>query len=216
MTIYFLTGLGADKRAFSKIKLPDVYSIKHVEWITPLKNETLSEYAKRLLPQIDTSLPFILVGLSMGGMLAVEIARLTNPKLVILISSIKGSDELPWYYKLVGIFKLHKLLPATAIKTPKAAGFYFIGTRDRESRKIITQMSNSANPVFVKWAVNAIVNWKSKEHPKNVFHIHGTDDHILPIRFTKPDVRLEGGGHMLVYTMANQVSGLIQNKLENI
>ena len=67
MNVYFISGLGADKRVFSKLQLDDQFSVNYIEWIAPLKKETLQHYASRLVTQIDTTKPFQLVGLSFGG-----------------------------------------------------------------------------------------------------------------------------------------------------
>jgi pimeloyl-ACP methyl ester carboxylesterase len=72
MNIYLISGLGADKRVFSKLGFSTNHVIKHIEWIKPNSNEDLSSYARRLARQIDESKPFFLVGVSFGGMIAVE------------------------------------------------------------------------------------------------------------------------------------------------
>jgi len=66
MNAYFISGLGADKRIFSKLKLSEKINIIHVDWINPDRNETLEAYSKRLSRIIDTSQPFALVGVSFG------------------------------------------------------------------------------------------------------------------------------------------------------
>jgi pimeloyl-ACP methyl ester carboxylesterase len=41
-------------------------------------------------------------------------------------------------------------------------------------------------------------------------HIHGTRDPLLPIRLTNPDIRIEGGGHTLAITHAEQINGMLE------
>ena len=48
MVLYFLSGLGADKRIFQKLNLPDQYTIVHIDWIKPVPNESIAAYAQRL------------------------------------------------------------------------------------------------------------------------------------------------------------------------
>ena len=67
MNVYFISGLGADRRAFEKINLPERFSIHHLDWIQHNQGESLNDYAKRLAATIDTTQPFAIVGLSMGG-----------------------------------------------------------------------------------------------------------------------------------------------------
>jgi len=62
MNVYFISGLGADKRIFSKIRLNDKFKIIHLDWISFEKKETLKSYAERLCKSIDKSEPFSIVG----------------------------------------------------------------------------------------------------------------------------------------------------------
>jgi pimeloyl-ACP methyl ester carboxylesterase len=107
---YFISGLGADKKAFQRIKLPTGYEPVYLDWIIPEKNESLTDYARRFSSLIDDD-SFILIGLSFGGMLACELARWRTPAKTIIISSISTSDELPWYFKRAGTIGLHKYVP---------------------------------------------------------------------------------------------------------
>jgi pimeloyl-ACP methyl ester carboxylesterase len=214
-TLYFISGLGADKRVFQKLKLPPEYPVKYLEWITPLPEESLEAYAKRLAEGIDPSTPFILIGLSMGGMISMEIAKLFHPELVILISSIKGDQDLPWYFRMAGAFQLDKFIPGAALHSPSALSF-FVGTHDSEGQKLIDDMARDADPVFVKWSMRAILDWKNNIIPNPIYHIHGSADKVLPVHFTTPDVIIDGGEHLMVYTLADQVSELICKRLEEV
>ena len=94
-----LSGLGADKRVFDFLDLSD-YSIYHITWIIPLPRESMAEYAFRLLPQITSDNP-VLIGVSFGGMIALEIAKLISVEKVILISSATSPNAIPSYFKLI-------------------------------------------------------------------------------------------------------------------
>ena len=108
MKAYFISGLGADRTVFRNIHLPSTFEPVHLNWIEPQKNESLPSYAFRLAEKIDPSKPFILIGLSFGGMLAVEISRIYKPKQLILISSIRSAQDLPLLYKWAGRLRLRE------------------------------------------------------------------------------------------------------------
>jgi pimeloyl-ACP methyl ester carboxylesterase len=116
MNIYFIPGLGADKKIFRSIRVPQGSKAVYVEWIKPLKNETLQSYSYRLVEQIDTSQPFLVVGLSFGGMLATEIVNRYPAGRMIILSSVASSSDLPFYYRLAGKMKMHKLVPVSLMK----------------------------------------------------------------------------------------------------
>jgi pimeloyl-ACP methyl ester carboxylesterase len=84
--IYLIPGLGADGRMYMpQLRVLDNAIV--LEHRKPLKGETLSAYSRRLAGQVDTAAPFILVGTSLGGMIAVEMSRIIQPDKVILIAA---------------------------------------------------------------------------------------------------------------------------------
>jgi predicted esterase YcpF (UPF0227 family) len=88
--IYILSGLGADKRIFNKIDFKN-NQIHYINWLIPAQNETLESYIQKLIQQIEDPKP-ILVGLSFGGMMAIEISKYIETRKIILISSAKNTS----------------------------------------------------------------------------------------------------------------------------
>jgi len=109
--VYLLSGLGADKRVFDYLKLDDVELI-HIEWVPPEMSESIEAYVKRICKQILTDKP-ILIGVSFGGIIATEIAKLIDCKKIILISSAATKDDIPLLYRVAGQLRIHKLIPTS-------------------------------------------------------------------------------------------------------
>ncbi len=107
--IFLISGLGADKRVFDFLDLSR-YKTNHIEWIDPHSGESIELYAKRLAVQIGKEKP-ILIGVSFGGMIAIEIGKQMETEQIIIISSAKTKSGLPSSY-LVRKLKLHTLIPA--------------------------------------------------------------------------------------------------------
>ena len=212
MKAYFISGLGADKKAFQKIKLPAGYEPVFLDWIPPQKNESLCDYARRFSSLIKNDDAFILIGLSFGGMLASEIARLRRPMKTIIISSLASSNELPWYFKSAGKVGLHKAVP---IKFLKAGSILknFMGVRSREDKAIIYNYARSANPDLVRWSLGAIVNWNQPDRLPGIIHLHGSNDRMLPIRYTHPDYIVKGGSHLMIFNKADEVNRILNEVL---
>jgi pimeloyl-ACP methyl ester carboxylesterase len=216
--VYFISGLGADRRLFVKLELPKRYKINHIDWVPPLGNETMAAYASRLIQQIDTSQPFHLVGLSFGGMIAAELARLVNPVQTILISAASTAKEIPWYYKTAGVLRLPHFIPAAllkaaAVRATNPVAYWFFGAHTREEKGILKEVLQDMDNHFLKWALTAITGWNTTERPGNLFQIHGTADKVLPIRFTTPDYILKAGEHLMVFSHSSTVSRIITEKL---
>lgn len=206
--IYFISGLGADKRVFKKLTLPANYELIYLDWIKPLPNESLESYAYRLSEAIDTSTPFYLVGLSFGGMLSTEIAKKLNPVHTYIISSISTYTQLPWYYRIAGTLKLHQILSVGLAKRTSAIMYRLFGLKTQSEKQLLDEIVADTDPVFLKWALGCILGWRNVVRP-DITHIHGTSDKILPIKYTQPDVVVSGGGHLMVYTHAGEISKLL-------
>jgi len=216
MNAYFISGLGADKRIFSKLKLNKKINIIHVDWITPNKNESLVLYAERLSKVIDQSQPFALVGVSFGGMIAVEIAKILKPVTTIIISSTMLSAQLPALYRFAGKLGLLKLIPAKLLKSSnKLTQNYYFGTHSSNEKILLSKIIKDTDPYFLKWAIGSILSWKNETRPERIYHIHGTNDKILYTKDARPDFMIENGTHFMVYQNAGEISGIIDQIVLN-
>jgi esterase/lipase len=206
---YFISGLGADKRAFYKIQLPVNYDAVYLDWIKPLPDEGFSNYAKRFSELINTGEDFILIGLSFGGMLACEIAKLITPKKLIIISSLSCYKELPWYFRLAGKTRLHKIISPGVYKQATLLN-RFMGAGNREMKAIVYNYVKNTDPEFIRWSLNIIVNWSHVDRPPNLIHLHGSNDHLLPCKYVKADYVIEKGGHLMVMNKAEEINKILQ------
>lgn len=209
MNVYFISGLGADRQAFERIKLPERFSLYYLDWIKNKKRETLNEYAKRLAASIDTSQPFALVGLSMGGMIASAMSQFLSPVKTILISSVGCADEFPPLFKLARFTQVYRFVPTFLFNQPNLLAYWLFGAKTKNERRIMAYIISTSDAAFVKWSIGAILRWQLRGRPKNLYHIHGDKDKILPINYTKPDVVVKGGSHFMVWTKGAEVSRLL-------
>lgn len=221
MKIYFISGLGADSHVFKNIVLPAGYEVVYLDWIPNKINESLSDYSYRLSQNITPGEPFMLVGLSMGGMIAAEITnqyKMRNengPVMTILISSIATHLHLPFYFKIARFTRLHKLMPLRFLKSATMLNRFFSVT-SKEDKAIFYQIVKDGDPVFIKWAMGAILHWKNKIVPEQLIHIHGSKDRILPLRFTKPTHIINKGKHFMVMERAGEINAILAATLGSL
>ena len=150
MNVYFISGLAGDSRVFKHIRLPEGFEIVHLHWIPPQKNESLRSYSLRLASKINADEPFALVGLSMGGMIATEIARQHACNCTILLSSVPTHQQLPGYFKMAYRLGLHKLVPIALLKS--ASIYKRVLAPDTDADKLILkQVIRESDPAFIKW-----------------------------------------------------------------
>ncbi len=202
--IYVISGLGADERVFQNV---DFGRLKptFIQWIEPRDNETIQEYASRLSEQIDTSKPIIL-GVSFGGMIAVEIAKQIDYQQVILISSAKTKNEIPFVYRILGRLKLHKIIPIKLFKRANILTYWFFGMNSKVEKEMLKSILHDTDSTFLKWAMDAIILWKNEIIIDKLIHFHGDNDKILPIKnIKKVDFVIPNGGHLMVFNRADEI-----------
>lgn len=216
MTIYFLSGLGADSRAFQYLTFPTGTKVIYIDWIKPNENEALHSYAERISKKIDTTEPFVLTGLSFGGMLATEVIKFVQPQKTFLISSVARRQELPSLYKLAGLLRLHKMLPSKEINKSSALMYWLFGITEAADKLLLNDILSATDVLFSKWAIHEIVNWKRTSSPQNIIRIHGDKDRVLPIINFKPDYLIKDGGHFMVVNKAKEISDILNREINSI
>jgi pimeloyl-ACP methyl ester carboxylesterase len=208
--IYLISGLGADKRVFGFVDLSG-FKINHVDWIDPVDNESIERYAKRLVEKFKFNRP-ILIGVSFGGMVAVEIAKQIETEKIILISSAKTKFDIPLYFRILGQLRLNKIMPASAFKKVDSLTYWFFGTKTTKEKELLRTIIEETDARFLRWAIDKIINWKNTALLTNLIHIHGNADKILPRRTV--DYEIQNGGHLMIINRGNEVGELIRKILE--
>ncbi len=179
-------------------------------------DETLQNYAQRLAKTIDTSTPFILVGVSLGGMLAQELALLLKPVAVIIIASCNNYKSISFPWQLIGKF-IHRM-PNIVIKIILNSVGYLankINYRKFPNQKNYAKMLKEISPYLVRWQCGAATKWQlSKNLTMPVLHIHGARDLLMPIKKVQPHNIIANGGHLINITHARRVNGFIAKMLQ--
>jgi pimeloyl-ACP methyl ester carboxylesterase len=209
-TIYFLPGQGSDHRIFDSLKFDQKYKLKYIDYGTPKKYDNMESFAKSIAAQIDTTEKFILIGVSLGGMISVELNEILSPEKVILISSAKTKYELPARYRFQKYFPFYRIIPGRLLLAG-AKILQPIVEPDRKTNKIVFKsMLGTKKPKYIKRTVNMIINWNKKNVSKNnLVHIHGTNDHTIPFKNIKANFTVNNGSHMMVLTMFEELQKIL-------
>ena len=73
--VYFISGLGADERVFDFQK-PENFNLNFIRYIKPSKDDDIQSYVKKLSAQIKHKKEIVLIGLSFGGLIAIELSKI--------------------------------------------------------------------------------------------------------------------------------------------
>lgn len=210
-TIYCISGLGADERVFQHIAVPG-YVLQPLAWKKPLRGETIGAYAQRMAADIIEPNP-ILLGLSFGGMMSIEIAKLIPVQKVVLVSSIKSANELPQWMRMVGKMGLDRVVPLRSFKLLEPIQNRKLGVTNEAERRMAIEYRRNADRGYINWAVNQVLNWKNDWQPATLYHIHGTKDRMFPIKKVKATYVVEGGGHLMIMNKAAEINGYLRTVL---
>lgn len=208
--IYFMPGLAARPAIFKNLALDATkYSFHYLEWVKPLSiEETIENYAHRLSLNIKEK-NTVLIGVSFGGIMMQELAKFVAPKKVIIISSIKSSNEFPKKFKLAKFTKVYKIFPINLLQNFEDYSSFFLGERLKKKVALYKKQLPVRNNIYLKWAISNSIEWVQIKPPENITHIHGTKDIVFPIKNIKNSIEIKDGTHVMILTKAKKISKII-------
>jgi pimeloyl-ACP methyl ester carboxylesterase len=196
--VYFMPGMAASSTIFERIQLPDdIFEMHLLEWVSPIKNETLENYAKRMSANIKHE-NVVLIGVSFGGILVQEMKQFLNLRKVIIISSVKSNDELPRKMKLAKITKAYKLIPTTLLLNVEYLAKYAFGSYVKQRLKLYEKFLSVRDKEYLDWSIEQIINWNRVEIDTDVVHIHGDIDEVFPMKYLKNCIIVKDGTHIMI------------------
>lgn len=206
---YLIPGLGADRRLFRGLEEAGM-EFEVLEFIDPKPQESLAEYGARMAQRIDPNEPFLLGGVSLGGMISMEVAKHVQPEKLILISSVKTSREFPFYFRAFRYLPVQRAIPANWLRLLAPRNPFKM---EAYKRKILLDMRREMDPRFIKWAINAAVQWRNAEVPDQIIHLHGTRDLMFPGILLGKRTKLPRGSHVMVLNRAEEVRDALHQAL---
>ncbi len=210
--IYCISGLGANQRVFTKLSLPNTELIC-LTWPPYDHGDNLKSYARKILPQIKDENP-VIIGVSFGGMLGIEIAKIRKVKRLFIISSAKTKHELPRFGKFMTTLVTSELIPAFLYKMRNSFVYEMFGAHTREEKDLLKTILKESDDKMMRWALKAITEWDNETVPVAcTTHIHGNADRIIPPEAVLPDYWIDNGGHIMVYNKADEISSIINKDL---
>jgi hypothetical protein len=168
-----------------------------LSWQLPLDNESFKDYAARMLMHVKHD-NFALVGVSFGGVLVQEMAKQRKPKNLIIISSIKSSEELPPHMKFASKTGAYKVLPLGLLNYMHHIEKLPVGNFIKKRIQLYQQYLSVNEKKYLEWAIENMVCWHQPKAIPELIHIHGTADQVFPVKLIKDFIPLEGGTHIMI------------------
>ena len=158
---------------------------------------------------------FVLIGISFGGVIAQEIAKIRVVEKVIIISSIKSKHELPRRLRLVKFLKIYQLSPVIGKLNFEKLQFSGVGKLLKRKLYLYQKYMSVKDKLYLLWATKNMLCWDQSMADSNLVHIHGTNDQVFPKKYLQNIISIEGGTHTMILTKANTISNLINSILLN-
>lgn len=208
--LVLIPGMGADERLFEPQRQAGL-QFEVPTLLMPRPAERLANYAARIRDTINLAGPCVIGGVSFGGMLAIEMARMCDARAVILIASCRNRLGVPSHYRLAEW--ISRVVPDRLLQRRAVISGRLLATLENindHQRDLVEQMSRDVAVPQLRRIGRMILNWRAPAKlPCPVFHIHGDADQIIPIKRVQPDEIVYGGGHLINLTHADQVNAFI-------
>lgn len=196
--VYFMPGMAASSSIFEYIKLPeDQFIVHRLDWFPPKPEESLEDYAKRMILKIEHE-NSVLLGVSFGGLLVQEMSKLLKVKKLIIVSSVKTKHELPRRMKIAKRTKAYKLLPTQFISNVEILAKYVFGETATKRVALYKKYLSMSDKHYLDWAIEQMINWDQSTTNHDIVHIHGEKDAVFPIRNIKECIKIPNGTHIMI------------------
>ena len=196
--VYLMPGMAANSSIFEHIHLPkDQFKIHLLDWILPVKNESLEAYAKRMSEFIKHD-NVVLLGVSFGGILVQEMNSFLKLRKLIIVSSVKTKYELPRRLKAARKTRAYQLIPTRIFSNVDALAKYAFGKTITKRIELYRKYLSMNNKLYLNWAIREMVCWDQSQYDTQLIHIHGEKDAIFPIKNIKQCIRVKNGSHIMI------------------
>lgn len=194
-----MPGMAANPSIFERIDLPkDEYKTNWLSWKIPLKEESLSSYASRMVEEINKEELVVLIGVSFGGVLVQEMSKHLQIKRLIIISSVKTKHELPKRMKIARDIGVYKVLPTSLLDYITHIEKLPVGNLIRKRLKLYQQYLSVNDKEYLDWAIEKMLCWEQEEPIKEIIHIHGDEDLVFPIKNIENCIVIPKGTHIMI------------------
>lgn len=205
MKIALLPGLGADRRMYGSAYDDLADEIVRVEWLPYDGEQTLDETAKKLIDHYDLGDCDAVIGSSLGGMVAAEIAVLAETKKLLLLGSAVHPRE---------INRVLATLKGLADHVPITPFLKIFGAEVVAKRSLVLEMLADGKPDHIRGMVAAIFRWEGREEvPMERHRLHGSRDLVIMCPKDDDTVVLPRAGHMLSMTSEEETVQFLRERL---
>ncbi|MGL4399625.1 MAG: alpha/beta fold hydrolase [Luteolibacter sp.] len=199
--VFLLPGLGATADLFADYQFPFLNCA--VDYPAPcLPDEGFADYARRLVAENGIRPGDSLIGMSLGGMLACEIARHIFIRKLTLVSSGTDSQHLrPVIRRMRPLSRVvpWKFIQRAPFPTPLLS----------HTRRRALAMLRAADADFLPWACLHAADFHCPVRHPDLVQIHGDRDPVFPISRQAVHHIICGGDHLMLLSHRREIEPLL-------
>ncbi|MCC6680797.1 MAG: alpha/beta fold hydrolase [Phycisphaeraceae bacterium] len=179
-----LPGMGADARMYDALVAQLDWPVMCVNWSAWSGERTILQVARRIMAEQGVTENDVLVGSSLGGMIALEIAQQVRPRAVVLLGSALKANEVSLVLRVLARFS--SMVPWGLARNIAAGG-----------DALLLRMFHDADPRFIRVMSAYLPHWPGYQGKDQlIVRFHGRRDRL--IKCPKCDCHVfEDAGHML-------------------
>jgi pimeloyl-ACP methyl ester carboxylesterase len=212
--VYLIPGLGSDGRIYKRYFPFDGIEAEIIELIPVTGKVTWEEYIEMYLEKIEETGDVTIIGTSLGGIIASELADRIKVNRIILISSLKNVHEMPTWIKIGRYLPIHRIIPGKWLVDLHVWRFKALGKKKKtQNLELMIDMASKVEPKFVSWVAKEIVRWKKTSIPPVSLHIQGTKDFLFPSGNILDAIKIKGGTHVMVLSRHQEIRKIIMDYL---
>ena len=205
--LILLGGMTPGGRIYRRLT-PLISNYEFIEWVNPGDDQTVQEYAYRIKKLIKDPQDCDVLGVSFGGIVAQELARIIEAERCYIVSSLCCYEELNLAHKTMSKVPpvlLNQLL-ASSVKMFSTLQATNVSKVTSRLKKLVGDEGG-----WYRWAALAVAKWKpSKDVGSDVtfIRIHGDSDSTFKRGHIFSDYVIEGATHVLALTHAKELAQL--------
>jgi pimeloyl-ACP methyl ester carboxylesterase len=193
--IYALPGMGADKNMYPGA-WQTLADCKFVEWPTYNGEDSIAAIAKRITTEQKIRAGDVLIGSSLGGIVACEMAEITQVGSLVLVGGAKKKEEISGFLSMI-----HPLVDLTPLS--------FIQRLAGKIPSDVAQMFSKGQAEFIRAMCRAIFDWDGLGDVRvRLLRIHGKKDRVIPL--PEGVQHILDGGHFIAMTHSQECVNIIR------
>jgi hypothetical protein len=205
MRILLITGFALDRRAFSPLDLPPEFETFDLIPVRP--GERLREYALRMAGEIGLRPGDIIGGVSLGGMLALEMARAVEVRGALLIATATHPRHIRRRFRW--LCRIAPFVPDFIIRrifllVPAVLAWQRM--LEPPDQALLADIMGRFPPSLLRALPPMIARWPGCRPPARFRHLHSTGDWLIrPAGDPQTLTLVKGRNHLLTVSHPREV-----------